>query len=250
MMMELRWLLIIIGIIIIVAVYVYSRHQYRTKNKKDHSRSLQPRSTVTAQKKTAHVDIPSLRPDTSTVKHDKPSWPKTTASPPNNNIDLPASGDTSATEKHSKPKTKTTELVILHVAALPDQYWQGTQLMEAATKAGLTATDKKIFQYFHQNNSKVPLFHVANKTKPGTFEWQQMEQFKTQGLSLFIELPVFLSAQEAFLLMHACAQRLAKLLGGEILDVSFKPITQNTIDEIHRLCRAIDDERNSTKRIA
>ena len=131
---------------------------------------------------------------------------------------------------------------MLHVWARLGQYWEGERLMEVATKAGLTATDKNIFQFFHQNNSTTPLFHVANKTEPGTFEWDKMKQFKTQGVSLFMELPVFCSADEAFLLMHACAQRFADLLDGEILDRHHKPIEQQTIDEIHQLCRTMDGE--------
>ncbi|MXX98510.1 MAG: hypothetical protein F4Y58_01190, partial [Gammaproteobacteria bacterium] len=153
--------------------------------------------------------------------------------------------ETDPAETDPPPQTPATHkptLVVLHVWARLARYWRGERLIEVATKAGLTATDKNIFQFFHQNNSTTPLFHVANKTEPGTFEWDKMKQFKTQGVSLFMELPVFCSADEAFLLMHACAQRFADLLDGEILDRHHKPIEQQTIDEIHQMCRTMDGE--------
>ena len=114
--------------------------------------------------------------------------------------------------------------------------------MEVAIKAGLTPTNKNIFEYIHQNNSISPLFYVANKNEPGTFEWDQMEQLKIGGVSMFMKLPVFCKAYEAFLLMHSCAQRFSNLLDGEILDQSYKPLTKNVIDEIYQLCKDMDDE--------
>ena len=114
--------------------------------------------------------------------------------------------------------------------------------MEVAIKAGLTPTDRNNFEYIHQNNSMSPLFYVADKHEPGTFEWNQMEQSKIGGVSLFMKLPVFCTAHEAFLLMHSCAQRFSNLLKGEILDQSYKPLTQNVIDGIYQLCRDMDDQ--------
>ena len=229
-----RWLLIIIGVAIIIAVYIYSKRRGHAKNEKEFSHTPPPRDLLVDEKKSEASDIPSLN-----IK----------ASEPDNEVlpEIPTSvsdksKDSQVDSLPKQPSEDEPTLIVLHVWAHPGKYWQGEKLMEAATKAGLTTSDKKIFQYFHQHNSTTPLFHVANKDKPGTFEWNQMEQFKTQGVSLFMELPVFCSAYDAFLLMHACAEGFSNRLDGEILDQFYKPIKQETIDEIHRLCRDIDSK--------
>ena len=253
MMMELRWLLIIIGIVIIVAVFAYSRNQRQEKDGDEFSRTSPSRDLLAdeekaeekakekGEEKAEEKDIPSLHIKTSDTKADDEALHETIklisvkTAPP----------ETDSPETDPPPQTPATHkptLVVLHVWARLGRYWRGERLIEVATKADLTATDKNIFQFFHQNNSTTPLFHVANKTEPGTFEWDKMKQFKTQGVSLFMELPVFCSADEAFLLMHACAQRFADLLDGEILDCHHKPIEQQTIDEIHQMCRTMDGE--------
>ena len=236
MMAELRWLLIIIGVVIVIAVYAYSKYREHTKNEKEFSRTPPPpRDPLVDETKSEASDIPSLHAKVS--KTDDEVLPETSKSKSNK------SEDSQIKLPSKQPSADKPVLIVLHVWAHSGQYWQGEKLMEVATKAGLTASDKNIFQYFHQNNSAIPLFHVANKHEPGTFEWDRMKQFKTQGVSLFMELPVYFSAYDAFLLMHACAERLSNLLNGKILDQSYKPIAQKTIDEIHRLCNDMDAKR-------
>ena len=245
-MAELRWLLIIIGVVIILAVYAYSRYQSHSKNEKESPRSSPPSNPLVSDKKIKATAIPSLRNDYSKIKFDGELLGKTKLSEPNKHSKPEETKPLEIEQPLEKPPERTaTTLVILHVWAHSGQYWQGDQLMEVAEQAGLTATDTNIFQYFHQSNSTVPLFHVANKTEPGTFEWDKMKQFKTQGVSLFIKLPTFFSAYEAFSLMYACAQRFANALKGEIRTENHKPITQKSIDDIYRLCRTIDEQHNS-----
>ena len=235
-MMELRWLLIIIGIVIIVAVYFYSRHQHKAKDEQTFFQTPPPDDSLMGEKKTEVSDIPSLRIKVSETRDNDGLLPKmsTAISNKGESPQLDASPEQSSEDEPI--------LVILHVWAHSGQYWEGAKLMEVADRAGLTPSDKNIFQYFHQNNSTTPLFHVADKNKPGTFEWDRMEQIKIEGVSLFMELPTFCSAHEAFLLMHACAQRLSNLMEGEILDQSYQPLAQEALDEIDQLCKDIDDK--------
>ncbi len=234
--MELRWLLIIIGIVIIVAVYFYSKRQHDAKDKKTLFRTPPPEDSLMRERNSEAGDIPSLYIKDSETEDDNRLLPEMSAEISDKTLSL----------RFGTPSEKSSErkptLVILHVWAHSGQYWKGEKLMEIADKAGLTPSDKNIFEYIHQNNSTSPLFYVADKNEPGTFEWDRMQQSKIGGVSLFMELPVFCTAYEAFLLMHACAQRLSNLLGGEILDRSYKPLTQDVVDEIHRLCRNMDDK--------
>jgi len=148
---------------------------------------------------------------------------------------------TAAHPIHTKEPADSTPrtLLVLHVWAKEGQDWLGSQLIEATSQAGLTASDKKIFQYFYRSHD-APLFHVANKTEPGIFDWDKMESFTTTGLSLFMEVPTFLPSKEAFSLMYACAERLASLLDGRILDPSYRPMTQETLEQLHLLCTDLD----------
>ena len=235
-MMELRWLLIIIGVVIIVAVYFYSRHQHKAKDEQTFFQTPTPNDSLMGEKKTEVSDIPSLRIRASKTKDNDELLPK---------MSTAISNKTESPQLDASPEPSSEDeptLIILHVWAHSGQYWEGAKLMEVADRAGLTPSDKNIFQYFHQNNSKTPLFHVADKNKPGTFAWDQMEQTKIEGVSLFMEIPTFCLAHEAFLLMHACAQRLSSLLEGEILDQSYQPLAQEALDEVDRLCKDMDDK--------
>ena len=232
MMSELRWLLIIIGVVIIIAVYAYSKYRGHAKNEKEFSYTPPRRDPLVDETKSEVGNIPSLRFKVSRTDNEVLSG-----------ISASKANKSEGSQIKLPPKQLSEDkpiLIILHVWAHPGQYWEGEKLMQVATKAGLTASDKNIFQYFHQNNSVIPLFHVANKNEPGTFEWDRMKRFKTQGVSLFMELPIYFPAHDAFLLMHACAERLSNLLGGEILDQFHKPIKKKTIDEIHRVCNNMD----------
>jgi cell division protein ZipA len=62
------------------------------------------------------------------------------------------------------------------------------------------------------------VFSVANLVKPGTFPAQDMDQFSTPGLTLFLQLPAPIADLEAFDDFVNTAERLAVELGGELRD--------------------------------
>lgn len=219
-MSELRWILLGIGVAIVIAVYLYTRYQRHAQNEKKFSA---PKS---------HHDLI----DQAIESEQQP----TSQAQPTEAIEPLPRQDTVEEE----PADDADSLVVLHIEAAQGHDWQGNDILEIALKAGLQKTDKNIFQYFHQSASS-PIFHVANMLKPGTFDWDNMAQFKTRGLSLFMRLPTACTARESFLLMHACAQRMVNWLGGKILDQSHQPLSEAAEEEIHRRCDHFDQQADS-----
>lgn len=222
MMPELRWILLFIGVAIVIAVYAYSRHQRHLKNEKEFSISTPQHDLIDQAVQTDRSEMPSVGLD-------------------DDAIELPDEPPVVAEEA-----TQSDEplLIVLHVQAADDRFWHGNDILDIALKAGLQKTNKQIFQYFHQS-ANTPIFHVANMLKPGTFDWDDMAQFKTRGLSLFMQLPTPCAAKESFLLMHACAQRLVNHLEGEILDQTRQPLSEAVVEEIHRSCDRFDKPAHS-----
>ena len=161
-MMELRWLLIIIGVVVVIAVYAYSRYQHHAKNEKEFSRTPPPKDPLASEEKSEASDVPSLRVEVSESKDNDSPLPEMSKAMPNK-TESPQLDTPPEQSSKDKPALDEPTLIILHVWAYSGHYWEGKRLMEVAIKAGLTPTDRNIFEYIHQNNSTSPLFYVADK---------------------------------------------------------------------------------------
>ena len=125
-----------------------------------------------------------------------------------------------------KPKPALTEelgeprdVLVLHVVAKEGEDLSGAELLPCLLTLNFKFGDMNIF-HRHEDNAgtgKV-LFSMANMVKPGVFDPDNMEQFSTQGVVLFMTLPCYGDALMNFSIMLNSAHQIADDLGGVVLD--------------------------------
>ncbi|SRR5579883_133104 len=110
-------------------------------------------------------------------------------------------------------------IVTLYVVARGNAKFSGSDIAVASEKAGLEFGDMQIFHRPLDGKPEAgPIFSMANMVKPGTFDMSRIDELQTPGLSFFMTLPGPLSALDAWDAMLPTAQRMAELLGGNVLD--------------------------------
>mgnify|MGYP000886908349 CR=1 FL=1 len=117
-----------------------------------------------------------------------------------------------------------TDVLVLHVVAKTGQQLQGAELLPALLSLNFKFGDMDIFHRHIDNagTGKV-LFSLANMVKPGTFDPDNMEQFVTEGVVLFMTLPCYGDPKMNFTIMLNSALQLADDLGAELLDGKRQP---------------------------
>lgn len=131
-------------------------------------------------------------------------------------------------------------IIVMHVMAAPGAEYNGPDLVAAFDDLGLVFGDMGIYHHYGVGEMKTdqPLFHLANMLEPGSFEPDNMDDFRTRGLSLFMRLPPPLDAVAVFELMLNCARRLADSLGGEVLNPDRQPLTDVDVELLRARARS------------
>ncbi|WP_448552604.1 cell division protein ZipA [Thalassotalea montiporae] len=135
-----------------------------------------------------------------------------------------------------------TEVIVLSVVMPQGQLMSGAALLPSLLTLGMKYGDMNIF-HRHQDsagNGKVT-FSLANMMNPGTFDLDNMENFTTQGVSMFMTLPNAGDPFEVFEQMLAAAKQLAQEFNGQILDDKRSAMTKQT--EQHYLSKIREFDR-------
>ncbi|QSX35883.1 cell division protein ZipA [Shewanella sedimentimangrovi] len=131
------------------------------------------------------------------------------------------------------------DVLVLHVVAREGQSLMGAELLPSLLTLNFKFGDMDIF-HRHEDNAgtgKV-LFSMANMLKPGTFDPDNMEQFTTQGVVLFMTLPCHGEALMNFSIMLNSAQQLADDLDALVLDGQRRPWDEHAKADYLRRIRA------------
>jgi cell division protein ZipA len=135
-------------------------------------------------------------------------------------------------------------IVSLYVVAREGYALHGPDILVAAEKAGMVHGDLGIFHRVDERHADAgPVFSMANMLRPGSFDLAAIDQFSTPGLVLFMTLPGPLPALDAWDRMLPAAQRLAELLGAQLLDDQRTPIGRQRIAALRDELRAWDRQR-------
>ncbi|RJG49108.1 cell division protein ZipA [Motilimonas pumila] len=157
-----------------------------------------------------------------------------TASEPLNDKqpDMPTETVEAAPEKpaNEPASDEPQDVFVLNVMAPEGQVFDGAVLLPAMLTLGLKFGEMNIF-HRHESDSGAGavLFSLANMVKPGTFDIDNMEQFETHGISLFMAVPCAGQPSANFQLMLHAAEMLAAELNGQVLDVHRQPLTRHTV---------------------
>jgi cell division protein ZipA len=128
------------------------------------------------------------------------------------------------TATQAEQPSDPTDVLVLHIVAKQGSQIHGAELLPSLLSLNFKFGDMDIFHRHIDNagNGKV-LFSLANMLKPGVFDPDNMEQFVTQGVVLFMTLPAFGDPMMNFTIMLNSAYQIADDLDADILDGQRQP---------------------------
>jgi cell division protein ZipA len=136
-------------------------------------------------------------------------------------------------------KEQINNIVMLHIMAPRLQPFLGEQLIEAFEEMYLYYGKNQIFHYYENNDGTGKLlFSVVSAIEPGFFDLAEIENFKTSGITLFFVLSRPNHSIAAFESMLRIAKQLAAHLDGEIRDDQRRILTHERIEDYRERIRS------------
>lgn len=155
----------------------------------------------------------------------------------------PTLGDNNPANEKAQAEIET-EVIVISVVMAEGHAMSGAALLPSLLTLGMKFGDMNIFHRHEDNagNGKVT-FSLANMMNPGTFDLDNMENFTTQGVSLFMTLPNAGDPFNVFEQMLSAAKQLSQEFHGQILDDKRSVMTKQT--EQHYVSKIREFERRS-----
>lgn len=155
----------------------------------------------------------------------------------------------SSAPKEESPSSNSSEppaqeVLILNVRAPNDAPISGAALLPMLLTLGFKFGDQDIFHRHVNSNGKGPvLFSLANMFKPGVFDIDNLENFDTQGVSLFMILPIEGDPHQVFNMMHNAARKLADEFNAQVLDGRRSVLTKQGLQQYVEKIREFERKR-------
>lgn len=150
----------------------------------------------------------------------------------------------SSTSEPVKSSNVEPEVLVLNVRTPEGEPISGAALLPMLLTLGFKFGDQDIFHRHVNSNGKGPvLFSLANMFKPGVFDIDNLENFETQGVSLFMILPIEGDPHQVFNMMHNAARKLADEFGAQVLDGRRSVLTKQGLQQYVEKIREFERKR-------
>ncbi len=217
-----RWILIIVGALILVAIFLFGSPERKRK----------PRASRKRNRRTRPRREPTLEPG---------------AGQPEDGPGEDATGQGELDMGHPEEPPEPPEplgpppdkILCLFLQARDNHRISGVDLLDAALKAGMVFGDRDIFHRVTDDGGEV-VFSMANLTKPGHFDKTAWNTLETIGVTMFMTLPGPMPARDAWDAMLATSRRIAELLHADLLDDSKSTFTRQREGQIREELREYD----------
>ena len=153
-------------------------------------------------------------------------------------------------EPKEELKTKPVEseqpqvVLVLNVKSADDNPILGSALLPMLLTLGFKFGDQDIFHRHVNSNGKGPvLFSLANMFKPGNFDIDNLENFTTHGISLFMILPTEGEPHQIFNMMHNAARKIAEEFSTQIYDGKRTLLTNQSLQQYVEKIREFERQR-------
>lgn len=126
------------------------------------------------------------------------------------------------------------ELIILYLRARAGEPFSREQLRAAFREVGLKFGERRIFHHFGIGamQGERPLFSVANMFEPGHLDLNDSADMVTSGLAMFLQLPAAVEGAIVFELYMNTADRLARLLHARLLNEGHRELSAADIERM------------------
>ena len=255
-----RLILIVLGVALLVAIYLWDRFTHRSKSKAPRKLKRKPRERREPGVVGPAPDIddadewrvapepvedepPMAQPEPAKERglfgrskraEKEPTLLSTGAAA------IPSPEDRQPTLPFDEPAPTPTQtpvveeppkILVINVVAKA-AYFGGPDLMRAAEEVGLEPGEWNIFHRPDDHSPQQTLFSMASLVEPGSFPFGRMEGFSTPGLCLFTQLPGPRDGLAVYSDMLFSAERIAALLDGELQDEAHQLLTRDKIERV------------------
>lgn len=187
----LRWILLIVGGLIILGIYLYSRRE----------------SSAPEQAEPEKQTLPEEREAPRLTDRVEPSFGSTE--------DVP-----DAPEDEVDAGQQPQKVVTLRIVANDKQPFAGDELILSLRGIGMRHGRFGIFHQYDGDDENRVVYSAASLIEPGSFDLENIKEQKIPGITLFMVLPGPVDAAEAFDSMLTASRTLTQSLSGELLDES------------------------------
>lgn len=229
-MAELRWILILLGLLLIAAVYLLGRRRQRPAFERREPRMADKALAGPAHTIDAADDDFDPGGEAWPVDDEQDDW-----TPP-----APVEYPTAARPEVRDDAVGAVDpserkIISVRVAARSSTRFRGEDIVRLLNEEGLEFGKYGIFHRYH-NATGATVFSVASMVEPGAFNLDAIGSEHIPGVTLFLVLPGPRDGVTALDEMLGTAQRLAEQLNGEVLDQSGSTLSRqragNLRDEI------------------
>ena len=134
-----------------------------------------------------------------------------------------------------QPDQEKQDHFIFNVVAREGATVRGHELLQFFLTAGFRFGEMSIFhRHLHSDGTGPVLFSIANMMKPGVFDLENMEQFRSEGVSFFLTAPNNeINIKEAFDMMVVAVEQMAEEFDCVVLNGARKPLTEEQYRNYH-----------------
>jgi cell division protein ZipA len=223
-MNELRWVLIIGGVLLIGGLLIHGLWSIR-KNESGEQETKSKPSSDTSSHSSVSDNTQSIEPKLNAqfAIDDEPEVGDLSI-----NLDDARSQPSDDTESSSNSAVQ--DYIILHIQTEQGLPMQGSSLLPLLLTLGFKYSEDGLFKRHADVSGQGPvLFSLANMFNPGTFDIDNMEQFQTEGLSLFMTLPCASESLPAFNMLNSAAKKIAEEFSAKVLDHNRQELDVSTV---------------------
>ncbi|MDM8566602.1 cell division protein ZipA [Candidatus Halobeggiatoa sp. HSG11] len=235
--MDNQFILIGAAVLVIIGIGLLIWQRNRRNNHKNHRKEMAKRTDLYTDdffdenKSEPPVvdDIVELKDKAEPIELAEPTEQSESEVEKTSEEELPEPKEEDAEEEEA---TKNAEmLIVLYVVARRQPHFIGEDILNVLEETGLKHGKMDIFHHYGVGEIKVrkPVFSVANIVAPGTLNPDELADFTTPGLALFMRLPGPFGGRVAFELMLNHAERFAEALDGIVEDDKHTLINQQKI---------------------
>ena len=228
---ELRWALIVISVFVIGGLLIHGLWSVRKKDSPD----APAQERVEPNETTSEISEPA---PVQSQERDEPEFGDLSFSAQHNDEpvvsdEISESPEAEQTETDEEQEAQApTDFIIVNLQMPEDAVMNGSQLLPAVNMLGFKYSEEGFFnRHLDPAGTGPVLFRLVNMYNPGTFDIDNMEQFSTAGISLFMTLPCDGDGLSAFNMLHSAAKKLADEFGATILDSNREEMTVESVRE-------------------
>jgi cell division protein ZipA len=234
-MENLRWILLIVGAGIVLAIYLFGMYQSRKEELPRRSSGHRAPPVLGQEDSLDDFDYDDDLDDVVNQVGELYADDDLQADPFDDYMPVEDAADRDsgkqAVDKHESGYPE--KVFTLYVMAPRGVPFRGPVLLTALADARLEYGDMQIFHRTEMvDGRKKTLFSAANIKEPGIFDLSAMEGFTTEGIVLFMQIPGAVDGVRAFDAMVESARILADNLDSVVCDATRSVLTNQTISHM------------------